>query len=152
MKAYQDQSGIHVLRIDRGECVRGAVEEYARRAGIVGARVEAIGALKDPELGYYWFGLPRWTRLNRSYRRRVFPGTWELAPLVGNLTLRDGVPFLHAHVTIGGPLYRSRTGHLFDATVGVTVEMFLTPLVTPLPRIPCEAIGLPHWEPGPTDA
>lgn len=147
MKAHIDPSGIHVLRLDRGERVRGVVERYAREAGIVGARVEAIGALKDPELGYYWFGLPWWMRVNRSYRRKTFRGIWELAPLVGNLTLRDGDPFLHAHVALGGPLFRARVGHLFDATVGVTVEMFLTPLASPLRREMNEDINLPHWCP-----
>lgn len=58
-----------------------------------------------------------------------------------------GVPFLHAHVTLGDPELGARVGHLFDAKVGVTVEMFLMPLATPLPRMMCEAIGLPRWEP-----
>lgn len=141
MKSHVDPSGLHVLRLDRGESLRAEVERYAASAGIVGAKVDAVGALEEPELGYY-------SLAKRRYAKKTLGGIWELAPLAGNITLLDGKPFLHAHVTLGGPKFRARVGHLFDAKVGVTVELFLTPLTTPLPRIPCETIGLPHWEPG----
>lgn len=51
---------------------------------------------------------------------------------------------------LGGPDFRTLGGHLFQAKTGVVVEVFVTPLQDPLPRMLCEEIGLPRWEPGST--
>jgi len=117
------------------------VQRLAAERGIEAARVTAIGAIEDPEIGVYNLD-------TKSYDRKVFPGIWELLSLNGNLALLDGKPFLHAHVAIAGDDYSVKGGHLFDALVGVIVEMFVDPYPTPLPRLACEEIGMPRWEPG----
>lgn len=145
MKMYKDPSGVYVMSLARGDEVNQSIENWAREYGVHGAKVEAIGAVESPELGYY--DLKR-----KTYIRKTFKGIWELTPLVGNITLKDGEPFLHAHVVLGGPEFKTLGGHLFQAKTGVVVEVFITPLETPLPRIMCEEIGLPRWEPSASSA
>lgn len=129
-----------IVSLERGDDVRSRVEASAKEHGILGASVAAIGAIADPELGYY--------RLDeKRYERRTFKGIWELVSLVGNITSKDGEPFLHAHVAIGGSDFAVYGGHLFDATTGVVVELVITPFERPLERVPCEDIGLHRWEP-----
>lgn len=141
MKWIQEEDGRIVLSLERGETLRDSIESLAAELDLVAARVSAIGALEEPELGCYELD-------DREYLHRTFDGIWELLALEGNISLLDGEPFLHAHCSISGPDFDVRGGHLFDAKVGVVVEMFIEPFDTPLPRIPCEAIGLPRWEPG----
>lgn len=141
MKWTQEEDGRVVVSLERGEAIRENVESLATELGLVAAKVSAIGALETPELGCYELD-------DREYLRREFDGIWELLSLEGNISLLDGEPFLHAHVSISGHDFSVKGGHLFDSRVGVVVEMFIEPLDTPLPRIPCEAIGLPRWEPG----
>lgn len=141
MKLLEESDGRLVVSLARGEMLRACIENLAIQRGIRGARISAIGAIEDPELGCY--DLP-----SQSYDKRVFPGIWELLSMEGNISLLQGRPFLHAHVSISGHDYQALGGHLFDARVGVVVELFIDPLSTPLPRIPCAAIGLPRWEPG----
>lgn len=143
MKIHREKDGTCVVSLMRGDAIRAIVEDLAAKAGIVAARVTAIGAVETPELGYY--------RLDtKEYVRRTFPGILELVSLNGNITLRDGKPFLHAHVAVSGEDFAVYGGHLFDAKAGVVVEMFITPLETPIPRIMCDEIGLARWEPGET--
>ena len=48
--------------------------------------------------------------------------------LSGNISMKEGEPFVHAHVVLGGPDFQCRSGHLFAANVAVTVELHLLPL------------------------
>ena len=140
MKAVKDIDGRWVMSIHRGESIREEIEGLAMREGIVGAKISAIGAIEDPELGGYDLD-------KREYYRRTFEGLWELLSLEGNLSLLDSKPFMHAHVTISGDDFLTYGGHLFEARCGVVTEVFIEPLSVPLPRIHCEAIGLARLEP-----
>jgi predicted DNA-binding protein with PD1-like motif len=141
MKVHREDDGRLILSLARGESIRESIESLAHDEGIVGAKLSAIGAIEDPELGLYMWP-------SKTYARRDFPGIWELLSLEGNISLLEGKPFMHAHITISGHDYNVLGGHLFDARVAVVFECFIEPVTTPLLRLPCEAIGLPRWEPG----
>ena len=140
MKYRREKDGRIVLSLFKGDRLRACVENLAQQEGIVGARVHAIGVLKDPEIG--WYELE-----TRGYHKQVFAGLWEVISLTGNLTLLDDKPLLHAHVAMSGHDYKVVGGHLFDGTVGIVLEMFIEPLTEPLYRRTCEDIGLARWEP-----
>ena len=44
----------------------------------------------------------------------------------GNVALKDGEPFIHAHVVLSDHKMQTLGGHLFETTVGVAGEFFLT--------------------------
>jgi predicted DNA-binding protein with PD1-like motif len=140
MKAMQDTDGRWVLSLHPGESIREEIEGLALREGIQGATLSGIGAIHDPEIGHYDLA-------NKTYRQRGFPGLWELITIQGNVSMLEGKPFMHAHVTFAGSDYHVRGGHLFDATIAVVGEIFLNPISVPLPRIHCAAIGLARLEP-----
>ncbi len=141
MKWTTEDDGRVIVSLERGETLRDTIESLAAELGIQAARISAIGALENPELGCYELD-------DREYLHRTFEGIYELVSLEGNISLLDGEPFLHAHVAISGPDFQVQGGHLFDARVGVVVEMFVEPCDGPLPRMYCDAIGLARWEPG----
>ena len=141
MKFHRESDGTLVVALMRGDRLREHIEGLAARHGVQAARVHAIGAVEDAELGCYVLA-------DKKYLRKVFPGILELVSLQGNVTLKDGKPFLHAHVVVSGEDFAAFGGHLFDARVGVVVELFIRPLATPLPRIMCDEVGLAAWEPG----
>lgn len=140
MKMRRESNGIYVVSLERGDDLRGCVEKLALDADIVGARVTAIGGVENPELGCYELS-------KREYLRKTFDGIYELVSLDGNITIKDGKPFLHAHVVISGTDFVAYAGHLFDCKVGLVAEMFIDPLGAPLARLMCEDIGLARWEP-----
>lgn len=141
MRYRRESSGRLLVSLTAGDDLRACLQGLAADLGLGGAEVSGIGALADPELGY-------WDLQQRLYHKQVFGGVFELLSLKGNLTLLQDRPFLHAHVTLSGPDYRVFGGHLFEARVGVVAELFLTPCEAPLRRLDNAELGLPRWEPG----
>ena len=46
---------------------------------------------------------------------------------MGNITQKDGEPYLHMHITIGDPEKNEvHSGHLNKAVIGATSEIFVT--------------------------
>ncbi len=140
MKMRRESNGIYVVSLERGDDLRSCVEKMALDADIVGGRVTAIGGVENPELGCYDLA-------TKSYSRKTFNGIYELVSLDGNLTIKEGKPFLHVHAVISGADFVAYAGHLFDCKVGLVAEMFIDPLGAPLARLLCEDIGLSRWEP-----
>lgn len=130
-----------LIRFHHGDDIVAGLLEFAREHGIVGAWVNALGAIEDPELGYFHLE-------TRAYTRQVFPGDWEITAIVGNLGRLNGEPALHLHATIGAVDFTTRGGHLFAGRAGATCEVFLRDLGRPLERARDEAIGLPLWSLG----
>ena len=141
MRVTREKDGRYVVALEYGEDIRKSIEGLAADENIVGAKLSAIGAIRDVEMGAY--DLP-----TQTYTRKTFSGIWELVSFQGNISLLNGEPFMHAHIAIAGHDYVVMGGHLFDAEVAVVFECFLEPVSTPLPRLPCAAIGLARWEPG----
>ena len=126
------------MRFAHGEDVVGGVLDFARAQQVKGAWVNLLGAIEDPELGYY--DLP-----TKSYTRRSFPGDWEIMGAVGNLGWLGETPVFHIHVTISGPDFAAKGGHLFAGRAGATTEVWIRDLKTDLVRARDESIGLALW-------
>ncbi len=141
MRYHRETDNRLIVSLKKGEDLRSSIETLSTRYRIESAYVSAIGALENPELGYYDLS-------KKEYIRRRFLDIWELVSLQGNISLYNNTPLLHAHVSIGGSDFRVFGGHFFNATIGVVAEIHIIPMPTPLHRIYCEDIGLPRWEPG----
>jgi predicted DNA-binding protein with PD1-like motif len=55
----------------------------------------------------------------------------------------DEGPRVHAHVTLGRRDGSASGGHLFEATVSATLELFVREEPGELRRVPDEHVGLP---------
>ncbi len=128
----------HLIRFHRGEDIVGGLIEFARAHGIEGAWVNALGAIEDPELGYYHLD-------RREYTRQLFPGEWEITAIVGNLGRHGADPVLHVHATLGAVDFSTRGGHLFAGKAGATCEVFLRSLGARLERRLDPGVGLNLW-------
>ncbi len=128
----------YVIRFLHGEDLVGGLLDFARTHAIESAWVNALGAIADPELGYYH-------QDRRTYTRQVFAGEWEITAIVGNLARHEGESVLHVHATIGAVDFSTRGGHLFGGKAGATCEVFLRLLGAPLERKLDPEIGLNLW-------
>ncbi len=104
------------LRLDQGEEIIAGLTAFATRHGVRAGVISGLGAVGDPELGYF-------VRATREYVTRRFPGEYEIGALTGNFSELEGQPFPHCHVVIGDPEFATFTGHLFHGTVTVTCEL-----------------------------
>ena len=67
----------------------------------------------------------------------------SVSALVGNVTRKDGAPYLHLHITIGNPVTGEvHAGHLSSATISATLELFLQVWDGQVGRKFSDAVGL----------
>jgi predicted DNA-binding protein with PD1-like motif len=107
--------------------------------GISAGRVEVIGAVKRARVGFY-------DQAARQYRYRDFDEPMEILSAVGNISMKDGAPFVHAHVTLGDGSDRAWGGHLCEGTIVFAAEFRIEELLdVTLSRVPDETTGLALW-------
>jgi uncharacterized protein len=119
---YQDiNAGYgYILKLDRGELLRETVLRFAEKEDIKSAYLFAIGAVEDARIGYYDLE-------NKKYVFSKYPGIYELASLQGNISVYEGKQSLHMHAVLSeaGVGREILAGHLDEARVAVTAEIFI---------------------------
>ena len=64
--------------------------------------------------------------VEKQYYSHRYQGDYEISALVGNVTRKDGEPYLHLHITFGNPVTgKVYAGHLTSCTISATLELFL---------------------------
>jgi predicted DNA-binding protein with PD1-like motif len=130
----------HVLAFDPEERAIEVLTGYAREQGITAARFSAIGGFKWVELKYF-------NMRSMRYQQRQLEEQLEVIALTGNLSLYENAPFIHAHVIVGTADFGAYSGHLGEAVVEPTLELFLTQLDEPLLRTRNPRTGLGELRP-----
>ena len=134
MKEFAASNGT-VLVIRKGEEAMSRITEYAREHHLKAAWVSGLGGAGTVTLGFYDIE-------TKSYEWKVFDTPLEILNLSGNLAVVDGKPFWHVHGTFGGRDYQVIGGHVKELVVGLTCELLVTPLHTPLTRTFDDETGL----------
>ena len=124
-----------VARIDRGEEVLSSLKEVALRENIRLARVSAIGAVGDFTVGVFHTA-------EKQYRSNRFRGDWEIVSLSGSITQMNGEYYAHLHMSAGGTDGTVVGGHLNEAVVSATCELFITVLDGTVERRFSPEVGL----------
>jgi len=126
----------------RGAFGQDLLEEITgvcRAEGVTLGRVEALGAVQKARVGYY-------NQAARRYQFLDLDRPLEITALVGNVSLKDGRPMVHAHVTLGDERGNAFGGHLAPGTVIFACEFVIQDLSgEPLERGLDEQTGLPLW-------
>ncbi len=99
------------------------------------ALLAGIGGVREVKLAYY-------DQKEKKYQEKTFHGQMELTSLVGNVTMKDGAPFLHAHGTFARRDYSVIGGHVVSAVVSPLLEFVLTPTENTAVREFNESLGL----------
>jgi hypothetical protein len=94
-------------RLPKGADLLGALEEQCRTHQITLGEVRAIGAVARARLGYY-------NQARRQYEFIDLDRPLEILTLTGNVSLKDGKPMVHAHVTLADEEGRAFGGHLAE--------------------------------------
>ena len=126
------------MTLAKGDMINKTFEIYAEANGISCAWLYGIGALENPEIGYYSMG-------TKSYHRKVFSGHYELTSLIGNITIKEEKYFSHSHITFSDNNYQVFGGHLFDAIITAAGEFVMIPGKKRINREMNPDIGLPLW-------
>ena len=127
-------------RLAKGEDLLAALSKVAREHGITLGEVQAIGAVSQARVGFYH-------QEERQYYFLDLARPLEIASLIGNISVKDGEPMVHAHVTLSDGDGRAFGGHLAEGTLVFACEFALQEYqsATPLVRRMDDPTGLFLW-------
>lgn len=123
-----------VLRLDPGDEICASILELAAKEGIGLAQINGIGATDDLDVGVFDVSA-------KDYRVCHFTGNHEITALVGNVTVKDGKPWPHIHISAAADGANVVGGHLKRAVVNLTAEIFVRVIDGKVSRQFNEAMG-----------
>ena len=77
-----------------------------------------LGGFQKATLAYYDLKNKKYTT------RKMKGGPYEVLGLTGNVSQKDGELFIHCHAVLGKRDFHTVGGHLMEATVGGTLEIY----------------------------
>ena len=126
------------ITLAKGDLINKTIEMYAEDHDIGCAWIQGIGALENPDIGYY-------SLETKSYQHKIFVGDYELTSLIGNITIKEEKCFSHTHITFADTNYQVFGGHLFDAKITAAGEFVMIPGDKNINRKMNPEIRLPLW-------
>ena len=120
MKTYPSDDGSVVLvSLERGEDLLDGLARAIDELGFETASIELIGGLDEAVVGYY-------DRGSKEYRP-ITATHVEIASGLGNVSLRDGRPFVHLHLVVSGADGSALGGHALEGCLAFIVEAVIRP-------------------------
>jgi uncharacterized protein len=92
--------------------------EICKKGNIRLGRVEAIGAVQKACIGFY-------NQKKREYEFITIDQPLEITNLTGNISLKNGSPFVHAHITLSDSSGKAYGGHLAPGTIVFACEWII---------------------------
>jgi predicted DNA-binding protein with PD1-like motif len=125
-----------VLVFQTGDELATGLSQFAEEQRLSAASFEGLGGLSSVRLA--WFS---WD--SKKYEPSVtLDEQVELLSLIGDVALRDGKPFVHAHAVISKKDGTAYGGHLLEARIRPTCEIVLTERPTPIEKVVDPESGL----------
>jgi predicted DNA-binding protein with PD1-like motif len=125
----------YIVRLESGEPVIETLARFLRAEQVEFANVSGAGAVQWVRLGY-------WNAKTQAYEYRELTEQLEVVSFQGNSSLKDAEPFLHIHGVFGRQDFTALAGHIKEARVHPTLEVWLRTEAIPVCRAHDAATGL----------
>jgi len=127
-------------RFEAGEDLLDSLTQFCKEQRIRLGVFSIIGAVRNVKLGYF-------DQEQKKYTGCVDINTkLEISSCVGNISIKDGEIFCHAHITLADFEGKAFGGHLMPGTEIFAAEFFIQELAgAELVRGKDEKTGLPLW-------
>lgn len=135
MKLISQENNRYTLRLDPGEEFIAAIQAFCEERGIKNAWFSALGSAKELELAYY--NLER-----KEYQPKAIQEDVEILNITGNIALKEGKVFCHAHGVFSRADMSTLGGHINLCVISATCEVQLDAREGDAQRTFDETIGL----------
>ena len=81
-------------------------------------RLEVIGAVQKARIGYY-------LQDKKIYKSSELNEPMEITSLIGNISIKDGKPFVHVHINLANAEDNVLGGHLMEGTIVFAAEFII---------------------------
>ena len=128
-----------VERLPHGKDLITFIEDFCKKESIQMATFSVIGAVSSVTMGVY-------DQKQQVYVTFTEEAQLEIVTCIGNVSLMDGNPVVHAHIVLGDKQGKVTGGHLFSETILFAGEIELQELTgKPLERAYDDTTGLMLW-------
>lgn len=132
---YKRETGKIIVRLDRGDEVVSSLLKIIKDENLKGGFVSAIGAADIVEVGLYEVE-------KQEYKSRRFEGDFEIVSCLGNVSRKDGEPYLHLHMSFSDKDFHVYGGHLSYCRISGTFECVIGLAETEINRMKDSVTGL----------
>lgn len=130
----------YAVVLAKGDEVMSGLTDFAKHNKVTSASFTAIGAFSRATVA--WFDDSR-----KEFKLVPIEQQVELVSMIGDIALSGDQPAVHTHVSVASSDGAVRGGHLINAFVFPTLELFVTAYPTPLYKQLDEATGLKLIDP-----
>ena len=125
----------YIVRIERDEPLKETLLAFLRAEDVEFANLSAVGAVRSVRLGY-------WNAETRAYEYRDVEENMEVVSFQGNASRKGGQPHLHLHGVFSRRDFSVLGGHVEEAWVYPTLEVWLRTEDVHVGRVEDEHSGL----------
>jgi len=138
MNSYSTKRTI-IGHVERGTDLYDSITRIAHQYNIKLGRVTGLGAVQRAKLAYY-------DQKEMKYNDFDLNEPMEIVSMYGNISLKNGKPFVHAHVVLSDKKGNARGGHLLPGSSVFACELTIEEFEGPeLIRGFDERTGLTLW-------
>jgi len=130
----------YAIILAKGDEVMSGLTDFARQNKVASASFTAIGAFSHATVA--WFDDSK-----KEFKLNPIEQQVELVSMIGDIALVNGKPSVHTHVSVASSDGTVRGGHVINAFVFPTLELFMTVYPTSLHKEPDKATGLELIDP-----
>src|SRR6266480_3446864 len=142
VRLLSENAGVkqYAIILAKGDEVMSGLTDFARQNKVTSGSFTAIGAFSHATVA--WFDDAR-----KEFRLMPIEQQVELVSMIGNIALVNEQPVVHTHVSVASSNGTVLGGHVINAFVFPTLELFMTVYPIPLHKESDEATGLKLIEP-----
>jgi hypothetical protein len=130
----------YAIVLAKGDEVMSGLTDFARQYKVSSASFTAIGAFSHATVA--WFEDSK-----NEFKLNPIDQQVELVTMIGDIALSGDQPAVHTHVAVASSDGTVRGGHLTEAYVFPTLELFITVYPTALHKELDDATGLKLIDP-----
>ena len=119
MYTFVQDGDKYVVSVDNHQEVVAALMAFCEEQGILAGEISGIGAVNSATLRFL-------DPSTRKYVDKTFEEQMEISSLVGNISEKDGKPYLLLHANLGRRDYTVVGGHLMCCTLNGACELVVT--------------------------
>ena len=115
---FEDANNRYIVSLDNYVELMEGLMSFCKHVGIQCGQVRGIGAISEATFRMY-------DPATKQYVDKTFTEQMEITNITGNISQKDGEPYLHVHATCSREDYSCVGGHLLSARINGACELLV---------------------------
>lgn len=120
LKKYTPED-VYMGRLEKGDDLLNELTKIVTKKDISTGMIKVIGAVQNAKVGYY-------NQDSFEYEYQEFNREMEIVSCIGNISILEGKPFIHAHIVLADEDGSCYGGHLAEGTKVFASEFYIQTL------------------------